>query len=205
MSQEPKDIEEQLTLPDFSAISPGLPRSRLPRRRQWWRQRRVLIPIAILLLLAVAAGIAIPLIRGRTSTVTYQYQSVTQGDFSLSVEATGPVQSAVYNLVFSGSGKISEIDVKVGQSVKQDQLLAKLDMTSLQDAVNAAQASVLTAQTSVSDAQNNLAETEATSNTSIKAAQDAVGNAQSSLTNTLAQSNSSVAVAQTTFDNDMAV
>ncbi len=204
MSQEPKDIDEQLTLPDFSAISPGLQKSRLPRRRQWWRQRRVLIPIAILLLLAVVAGIAIPLIRGHTSTVTYQYQSVTQGDFSLSVEATGPVQSAVYNLVFSGSGKISEIDVQVGQTVKANQLLAKLDLTSLQDAVDAAQAGVLTAQTAVSDAQNNLGQTEASSNASIKSAQDAIGNAQASLTNTLAQSNSSIAGAQTTLNNDMA-
>ncbi len=205
MSQRPQNDEEQvLTLPDFSAISPGLQKAPLPRRHPWWRQRRVLIPIALLLLLAVAAGIAIPLIRGRTSTVTYQYQSVIQNDFSLSVEATGPVQSAVYNLVFSGSGKIAEIDVKLGQTVKQNQVLAKLDETSLQDAVDAAQAGVLSAQTALSNAQNNLTQTEAQSSASVKAAQTALANAQASDSNTLAQSNASINAAQTTLNNDMA-
>ena len=205
MTQGPQNADEQvLKLPDFSSISPGLQRRRLPRRRPSWRQPRLLIPIASILLVAVAAGIALSLIRGRTSTVTYQYQSVIQNDFSLSVQATGPIQSAVYNLVFSGSGKISEIDVTVGQTVKKGQVLAKLDMTSLQDAVNAAQAGVFSAQTGLTNAENNLAQTDAQSSASVQAAQTALANAKSSYTNTLAQSTVSVNTAQVTLNIDTA-
>jgi HlyD family secretion protein len=149
MTQQQNEEEQTLPLPNFSAMFSGPMLSRSSRRRSGWRQPRRLIPIAILLLLIVAAAIIIPLLRGRSSKVTYQYQSVLQNDFNLSVQATGPLQSAVYNLVFAGSGRISEINVQLGQTVTKGQILAKLDMTSLQDAVNAAQAAVLTAQTAV--------------------------------------------------------
>ena len=204
MAQHLQHDEEHLTLPDFSAISPGPQKSPLPPGRPRWQQRKVLIPIMVLLLLAAAAGTILTLIRSSTPTVTYQYQSVIQNDFSLTAEATGPIQSAVYNLVFSGSGKIAQIDVKVGQTVKANQLLAKLDETSLQDAVDAAQAGVLSAQTAVTDAQNNLAQTEAQSKTSIQSAQTTISDAQSSYNSTLAQSAASIIAAQTTLKNDMA-
>jgi HlyD family secretion protein len=74
---------------------------------------------------------------------TYQYQAVTQGDLALTINATGPVQSpATYNLVAASTGKIDAINVMVGQHVVRGQVLAQLDKTALQDAVNQAQASV---------------------------------------------------------------
>ena len=54
-----------------------------------------------------------------------------------------------------------QIDVSVGQTVVKGQVLAKLNKTSLQDALNAAQATVLSAQTGVNNAEANLSKTEA--------------------------------------------
>lgn len=71
------------------------------------------------------------------------------------------MQSSIYNLVFTGSGTIAKIDVSVGQTVTKGQVLAELDKTSLQDALNAAQATVLSAQTGVNNAEANLSKAEA--------------------------------------------
>src|SRR5947209_3573832 len=135
-----------LSLPSFAdndadeAIAPSLP---------WWRRRGPIIAISILLLALILGGVVLAVLRNMRPQTTYQYQKVYQNNFALTVSATGPLQSGVYNVVFSGSGKLTEIDVKVGQTVTQGQVLGKLDKTSLQDAVDQAQAAVLTAQKAV--------------------------------------------------------
>src|SRR6266852_5036993 len=135
MSQPSQIPDEQvLSLPDFSAIPSEEQGSTLPPKPSWWRRRGGIIIIILVLLLILASILSFLLIRGRTRNTTYHFQKVTQGDFSLSVSATGPLQSSVYNLVFTGTGKITEIDVSVGQTVMENQVLAKLDKTSLQDA-----------------------------------------------------------------------
>ncbi|HLZ80588.1 MAG TPA: efflux RND transporter periplasmic adaptor subunit [Ktedonobacteraceae bacterium] len=202
MSQPSQIPDEQLlSLPDFSAITPAEQGSTLPPSRPWWRRGGIIIIILVLLLI-LASILSFLLIRGRTRNTTYHFQKVTQGDFSLSVSATGPLQSSVYNLVFTGTGKIAEIDVSVGQTVMENQVLAKLDKTSLQDAIDQAQAGVLNAQTSLSNAQANLNKTQAQSQASIQAGQTALNNAQASLTTTLSQSQANINAAQTTLSND---
>jgi HlyD family secretion protein len=203
MIQQPPDPDEgTLSLPNFNDPSLDDKTNALLPRRPWWRQRRVQLVIAVLLLLALVTGVVLPLIRGAQRTISYQMQAVTQADFTLSVSTTGPIQSSVYNLVFSGSGSISEIDVKVGQTVKKNQVLAKLDPTSLQDAVNQAQAAVLTAQTSMGNAQATLGTTQAQSQASLGTAQTTLSNDQAGLTNTQKQSQASINAAQTTLSND---
>jgi HlyD family secretion protein len=152
MQQTQNSEEQVLSLPDFSAIAPDDQLAPLPPRRPWWRRRGGIISIILIILLILGGFLAFFLIRGRTRPVTYIKQQVSQGNFSLSVSATGPLQSAVYNLVFTGSGIIAEIDVSVGQTVVKGQVLAKLNKTSLQDALNAAQATVFSAQTGVNNA-----------------------------------------------------
>jgi HlyD family secretion protein len=198
MIQQPPDPNEgTLSLPNFNDPSLDDKTNALLPRRPWWRQRRVQIVIAVLLLLALVTGVVLPLIRGAKRTISYQMQAVTQADFTLSVSTTGPIQSSVYNLVFSGSGSISEIDVKVGQTVKKNQVLAKLDPTSLQDAVNQAQAAVLTAQTSAGNAQATLGTTQAQSQASIGIAQTTLSNDQAGLTNAQNQAQAQIALALT--------
>ena len=143
MSQQPpQDSGELLALPNFDddtdeSISPIV----RPQRRR----RNIIIAISILLLLVLLAALFLPSLLRPKKLTTYQYQPVTQGSFSLTVSATGPLQSGTYNVVFSGSGKLTEIDVAVGQKVKQGQVLAKLDKTSLVDALNQAKSTVAAA------------------------------------------------------------
>ena len=203
MSPTMQQTEDQvLSLPDFSAIAPEDQVAPLPPRRPWWRRRRGIITIILIALLILAGILAFFLIRGGHRPITYQFQQAIQGNFSLTVSATGPLQSAIYNLVFTGTGTISEIDVSVGQTVTKGQVLAKLNKTSLQDAANSAQAGVLSAQTGVNTAQANLSKAQAQSNANVQSAQVALNNAQASLSTTQTQSKTSVATAQTTLSND---
>src|SRR5437899_10183217 len=186
MTQSTQIPEEQvLSLPDFSAIAPDEQESTFPPSPMppWWRRRRGIITIILVVLLILAGILAFFLIRGRQRPITYQFQQATQGNFSLTVSATGPLQSADYNLVFTGTGTISEIDVTVGQTVTKGQVLAKLNKTSLQDAVNTAQAGVLSAQTGVNNAQASLSTTQTQSQTSVATAQTTLSNDQTNLTN----------------------
>ena len=202
MQQTQMPEEPVLSLPDFSAIAPEEQPGPLPPARPWWRKRGGVITIILVALLILAGFLGFFLIRGRHRPITYQFQKVTQGDFSLSVSATGPLQSSIYNLVFTGTGKIAEIDVTVGQTVNKGKVLAKMDKTSLQDAVNAAQAGVLSAQTSFNSAQANLDKALAQSDANVQAAQVTLNNAEASLGTTQAQSKASINLAQTTLSND---
>src|SRR6266487_2369696 len=204
MSQSTQIPEEQvLSLPDFSAIAPDEQESTFPPspRPPWRRRRRGIITIILIALLILAGILAFFLIRGGHRPITYQFQQAIQGNFSLTVSATGPLQSAIYNLVFTGTGTISEIDVSVGQTVTKGQVLAKLNKTSLQDAANSAQAGVLSAQTGVNTAQANLSKAQAQSNANVQSAQVALNNAQASLSTTQTQSQASISAAQTTLSN----
>src|SRR6266536_1367810 len=204
MSQSTQIPEEQvLSLPDFSAIVPDEQESTFPPspRPPWRRRRRGIITIILIALLILAGILAFFLIRGGHRPITYQFQQAIQGNFSLTVSATGPLQSAIYNLVFTGTGTISEIDVSVGQTVTKGQVLAKLNKTSLQDAANSAQAGVLSAQTGVNTAQANLSKAQAQSNANVQSAQVALNNAQASLSTTQTQSKTSISAAQTTLSN----
>ncbi len=203
MMQQTQSPEDQvLNLPDFSAMAPEDEGTPLPPRPPWWRRRGAIITFIIIALLILAGFLAFFLIRGRQRPITYEKQQVTQGNFSLTVSATGPVQSSTYNVVFSGSGIIDQIDVSVGQTVVKGQVLAKLNKTSLQDALNAQQASVLSAQTGVNNAEANLSKSEASSNASVQSAQTSLTNAQNSLATTQTQSTVSITASQTTLNND---
>lgn len=78
------------------------------------------------------------------SPLTFRSQVVVRGNLSTSVSTTGAIQGTIYNADFSITGKISEIDVSVGQRVNAGQVLAKLDTSTLPSGANTADA-VLTA------------------------------------------------------------
>ena len=73
--------------------------------------------------------------------------AVQRGDVQASVSATGNVATPTsLNLNFVTSGKVTEIDVSVGQQVTQGQVLAKVDDTATKAALQTAQANVVSAQ-----------------------------------------------------------
>src|SRR5579859_7523251 len=103
---------------------------------------------ALGLALALAAGTTYVAVVGnpfaRTQTApTYQTTPATLGAVQVTVSATGPITTASsVPLTFKSSGKLSEIDVSVGQAVAAGQVLAKEDTTDLQAAVDQAQATL---------------------------------------------------------------
>src|ERR1700730_14344897 len=98
VSTQPGPSNQLLTIPSFSdsgdadtqkgGDGPNAP---------WWRRRGGVITIAVILLVIILGGFFL-LMLNRRPQVTFQYQKVTQGDLSLTVSATGPVQSGTYNL-----------------------------------------------------------------------------------------------------------
>src|SRR5579883_644927 len=147
---------------DFD-LTPPPPTYRGRRRRTW-----LILLIVGLLVILLGGGLFTYRLLTRPPAVQYTQATATIGNLTVTVSGTGPVQAgAIYNLNFSASGPIQTIDVQVGQHVTQGQVLATLDPTSLQDAVNQAQNSVNAAQTAVSNAQTNLNNTENQQNTAI--------------------------------------
>src|SRR5258708_2715594 len=200
MSQQPQSaLDESLVLPTFNDEDLAGDQANLAAPQPpWWRGGRGrIIIIAVILLFVILGGIVLAIRLTRRPTRVYQTANVTQGNFSLTISATGPLQGGIYNINFTGGGIISELDVKVGQTVKQGQVLAILNKTSLQDAVNTAQATVMQDITSVNNNSSSSGATQAQSASSIASDQKDVTTAQTNLTQAQAQATASVSAAQT--------
>lgn len=103
------------------------------------RPHWILAGLLLVVLISVIAGILFhPLL-----AVSYQNPLAMHIPVVKTVQASGLLQSPVYNLAFRDStGKITEIDVRLGQKVYRGQVLARLDDTTLKSEVVAAQVSV---------------------------------------------------------------
>ncbi len=119
------------------------------------QRRRILILLSIILLALLFLGTVL-FIKHRPHIV-YQAQKIVQSDLVLSTTASGSLHTNVYTVNVAAGGKLAEIDVTVGQQVKKGQVLAKLDPTSLQNALDEAQLSVEVAQTALDNANANYA------------------------------------------------
>jgi RND family efflux transporter MFP subunit len=122
------------------------------RRRRVW-----LLGISAALLLVLIGGGALMYVRrADASQVQYATNTVTYGNLTQTVSASGPLQAkAEYDMNFNTSGQVSAIDVHVGQQVKAGQVLAKLNAPNLQIAVEQAQISVDNAQQTYDTAVSN--------------------------------------------------
>ncbi|MFI5274712.1 MAG: efflux RND transporter periplasmic adaptor subunit [Ktedonobacterales bacterium] len=134
-----------------------------------FERRRWLLTLALVLVVLIA-GVSIGLVQHFSPQI--HYARATQGNLTLSVVASGALQSAVYDTNFAGSGRVAEIDVGVGDTVTQGQTLAKLDTTQLQDALNQAQAALQAAQTASDDANAGLNKVQARTSAQLAYAYD---------------------------------
>ncbi|HEX6552003.1 MAG TPA: efflux RND transporter periplasmic adaptor subunit [Ktedonobacteraceae bacterium] len=140
---EQRPGSEDLDLPSFADDEDRDEDEKIEAAQKRARRRRRYIAIAVVLLIIILVPVIFFATRGlRMRRVTYQFRQVTQGNIALVVSATGPVQGTIYNADFLATGRISEIDVKLGQSVNAGQTLAKIDNTALEDALKQAQASL---------------------------------------------------------------
>jgi multidrug efflux pump subunit AcrA (membrane-fusion protein) len=127
------------------------PERKRSRRRNW-----IIAPAVVLILVLVAGSALLYMHNTSQPSVQYTQQSVNIGNLTLTVSGTGPLNpNATYNMNFSVTGQVSEINVHIGQQVMKGQVLAKVNSPSLQDAVTQAQQSVSSAQTTYNDAVSN--------------------------------------------------
>jgi HlyD family secretion protein len=147
----------------------------------WSRERVVAIAlglVALLLAFLIAHDVLFPAGAATTSPRTV---AAARGTVRSAVSGTGTVvPAAQQNLSFGVAGTLTESDVRVGDQVKQGQVLAKLDRTTFQTALDQANNNLTTAQATLNNTLNSNA---------VVQAQHGLANAQQSLSDAQAQVN----------------
>lgn len=134
--------------------------------------------VALLLAFLIAHDVVFP---AGPATAAFQTRTVALGTVRSAVSGTGTVvPAAQYNLSFGEAGTLTEVDAKVGEVVKQGQVLAKIDQTIFQNALTQANNNLTTAQAALTATLNSNA---------LVQAQHSLANAQQSLSDTQAQVN----------------
>jgi HlyD family secretion protein len=142
MTDDSDKPQAQQDLDEFLGVEPSHPRAQL--------FRRIGIGLAILVVLVILWR----LIFGGDDKAAYATRPVERGDLTVMVSATGNL--APTNQVEVGSeqsGTITDVYVDNNDHVKKGQLLAKLDTSRLQDAVNQAEAELASAQAGIQTAE----------------------------------------------------
>ncbi len=97
-----------------------------PKNRNW-----AIVIAAVIVALIAAYFIYNKFFVPQTETAVLQTAAARQGDLIISAGGTGTLMpSSQINLGFGASGKITKLNVKVGDQVKKGDLLAELDNTS---------------------------------------------------------------------------
>lgn len=105
-------------------------------------------------LLALVGTTACDSIGGGQETVSRQQVEVTRGDLTLQVTGNGKIEtSREARLTFGSAGKIDEILVREGDRVKAGDVLASLDTSTLELAVNQAEMALTQAEVTLTQAQ----------------------------------------------------
>jgi len=107
-----------------------------------------LIAIAVAAVVIGAAGYLLyQRVNAPPAPVVQQTATVARGSIVASVNATGSAQALTTNrLNFKANGRIADVSVNVGDSVKAGQLLARLDTSDLELAAEQARVQVLASQ-----------------------------------------------------------
>ena len=164
-----------------------------------------------LVLVAVAAGSVFAVNSSPTTTTTTPTATVARGTVTKTVSASGNLSAkSTIGVDFSASGgTVTEIDVKVGDTVTAGQALAKIDDTSAKQSLATATASLLAAKAQKSTTTQGLTSQEKARNQAqIRSAQVSVNNASTSVKQAQATYNRDkenqdalVKSAQATYDN----
>jgi HlyD family secretion protein len=122
--------------------------------RQFFRKYRNLL---VILLIVVIAASAFIVVRGSSADTTSQFQTspVERGTLTATIGATGTVrakQTAV--LVWQAAGAVDTVNVKVGDNIPEDFVMAFLKKESLPQSVIAAEADLVDAQKALDELLN---------------------------------------------------
>ncbi len=114
-----------------------------------WRKRLVgLVALAVLIAAGAYGLFAIVLGGGEQTTAAVQTATVSRGSVTNTVSTTGTVAAqSTTDLSFDQSGRVSGVNVSLGQEVKAGDVLAEIESDDLEDAVTTAEANLSSAQT----------------------------------------------------------
>jgi HlyD family secretion protein len=116
------------------------------QRRNIMNRKKSLITIAVITILAIA-GLLVHKVAFAKEQTTYRFAPVSRGDINATVSATGTLNAVTTVSVGTQvSGQVSDLLVDYNDHVKKGQLLARIDPTLAQQAVNDAEANVEKAQ-----------------------------------------------------------
>jgi HlyD family secretion protein len=136
------------------ALRQGFARDRMTRPRIT-RQHTivgVLVLLALILLGVIVTDVFFPRTAGGTPARTF---AVQRGMVQAAVTGTGTiVPASQQNVGFRVAGQLTEVDVKVGDHVTAGQVLAKVDPTTYQTALDQANATLQQAQATLSNTLN---------------------------------------------------
>lgn len=136
------------------------------------RKKLIIIAAAAIVLIVAVLGL------GKKPQPKYTTAEVARGEILQTVSATGTVEAAKkLNLNFVNSGRVQEINVKVGDHVEKDAILAKLDIAQLESQLEQARAGLNSATADL----NKLLE--GATDEDIRLSETAVDNAKTSLDN----------------------
>ena len=168
-------------------------------------KKKIIIIVVVLIIIIVAVfGFS------RKPEVKYTTAKVERGVVLQTVSATGTVEAATkLDLRFVNSGKIEQINVKVGDKVENEMVLAQLDTKQLESQLTKAKASLSAANANYNKlVMGATAEDLQISQTAVDNAQIALNSANQNLTDVqiggqkdIDNANSSVNSAQVTLDN----
>jgi HlyD family secretion protein len=114
-----------------------------------------------------------------SGTQNYQTTTVKRGSLVATISATGSVRaSQTANLVWQVNSQVGEVQVKLGQKVNKDDILAVLKPAYLPQNLIQAENDLITAQTALKDLYDNAASNRANAEKAIADAQKAVEDAQ---------------------------
>ncbi len=147
-------------------------------------KKRFLLLIPVLI---IGSLIAYNIYKSKTDTSNIITEVAVERDLIQSVLATGQVVSNTdLSLSFKGSGTVKKVNVKTGQKVEEDDILATLDQRDQQAALTSARGALASARA------NYQRILDGASSEEVEVAQKAFDAAQVTLTNTIKQQNSAV-------------
>ena len=119
-----------------------------------WRGRLVTLGVLAVVVAAVTSGLYFFYFKSDATTLTRATEDipVKRSTINQTVIISG-IADAQFNsnLIFQASGKIAKVNVKVGDAVKQDDVLASLESDDLANALASAQAGQRSAQLRLDD------------------------------------------------------
>lgn len=161
-------------------------------------KKNIIIIAAVLLVVAIAF-----LNFSKKPEPKYTTAEVTRGEILQTVSATGAVEAAKkLDLNFVNSGKVQEIDVKVGDHVEEGAIIAKLDTSQLDSQLVQAKASLSSATADLNKLlKGATGEDIRLSETAVENAKTALDNARQSLLDTEASSQNDILSAEASVNS----